>query len=161
MIRYMGQRYKTINEAVGYQQRLVELQAALLSVKLRHLDDWVGRRRKWAALYDEMLTGLPIVLPYEAPYAKHVYYSYATMVEEEERLTMMKFLAEQGVGAFSMYDTMVPMQPCYDYLGYKEEDFPVAGPNARRVLNLPMFPELREDEARRVAEAVRAYYEQK
>jgi dTDP-4-amino-4,6-dideoxygalactose transaminase len=161
MMRYMGQRFKTINEVVGYQLRLVELQAAMLRVKLRHLDDWVARRRKWAALYDEMLTGLPIELPYEAPYAKHVYYSYATMVDEEDRLPLMAFLMDHGVGSFAMYETMVPMQPCYEYLGYKEEDFPVAGPNARRVHNLPMFPEMREDEARRVAETIRAFYEQR
>jgi dTDP-4-amino-4,6-dideoxygalactose transaminase len=161
MLRYVGQRVKFIHEVIGFQERLDELQAAVLSVKLKRLDAWNDRRRRLAAIYDELLAGTPLKLPYVADYAHHVYYSYATLAPSEaQRQALMIYLAERGVGSFAMYPILVPLQGAYTSLGYREEDFPVSGPYARRVLNLPLFETLREDEARRVCETILAFYDQ-
>jgi len=160
MLRYVGQRVKFIHEVIGFQDRLDEIQAAMMSVKLNNLDDWNNRRRKIAAIYDEMLKDTPLQLPYVADYCHHVYYSYATIApSEEERNELLIYLHEHEIGGFAMYPIMVPMQGAYEDLDYKETDFPVGGPNARRVLNLPMFETLREDEAREVATAILSYYD--
>ncbi len=160
MLRYVGQRVKFIHEVLGFQDRLDELQAAMLRVKLKNLDDWNNRRRKIAAIYDEMLKDTPLQLPYVADYCHHVYYSYATMApSEEERKNLLIHLANHDVGGFAMYPILVPMQGAYEELGYSEADFPIGAPYARRVLNLPVFETMREDEARQTAAAVLAYYD--
>ena len=158
VLRYVGQRIKFVHEVIGFQERLDELQAAALSVKLRYLDEWNTRRQKWAALYDQILENAPVVRPYVAPYARHVYYSYAILVKAEERNDLMNFLADRDVGSFAMYPTPVPMLGCYQDLGYQPEDFPVAAEYAERVVNLPVFPHLREDEVCTAAQAVVDFY---
>jgi dTDP-4-amino-4,6-dideoxygalactose transaminase len=160
ILRYVGQRQKFIHEVIGYQMRLDPIQAAALSVKLKYLDDWNSRRRKWASIYDEMLADTPLQLPYVADDVYHVYYSYATIApSEEERTALMQFLWERGIGVFAMYPALVPLQGAYEDLGYSESDFPVSAGYARRVTNLPMFETLREDEVRRAAETVLAFYD--
>jgi len=158
MLRYVGQRIKFVHEVIGYQERLDEIQAAALSVKLRYLESWNDRRRKWAALYDELLANTPVVRPYAAPEVRHVYYSYAILVTKDERDDLMNFLADRDVGSFAMYPTPVPLLPCYADLGYKPEEIPLAAEYADRVVNLPMFPQLREDEVRTAAQAVIDFY---
>jgi dTDP-4-amino-4,6-dideoxygalactose transaminase len=159
MLRYVGQRVKFVHEVIGFQERLDELQAAILLVKLKRLDEWNGRRRRLAAVYDELLVDTPLVLPYVADYAHHVYYSYATLAPgEEERRELMTFLAERGIGTFAMYPILAPLQGAYAHLGYREQDFPVSAPYARRVLNLPMFETLREDEVQQVCAAILDFY---
>lgn len=161
MLRYVGQRVKFIHEVIGFQDRLDELQAAMMSIKLKNLDDWNNRRRKIAAIYDEMLKDTPLQLPYVADYCHHVYYSYATITpNEEERKKLLMFMNEHEIGAFAMYPITVPAQRAYEDLGYKESDFPIGSEYANRVFNLPMFETLREDEAREVARTILAYYDQ-
>jgi dTDP-4-amino-4,6-dideoxygalactose transaminase len=160
ILRYVGQRVKFVHEVVGFQERLDPIQAAILSVKLKRLDDWNSRRRQWAAIYDEMLKETPLQLPYVEDDVYHVYYSYATIVpSEEERTELMSYLLERGIGVFAMYPALVPLQGAYQELGYSEADFPVSGSYARRVLNLPMFETLREDEVRRAAETILSFYD--
>ncbi len=160
ILRYVGQRFKFVHEVIGFQERLDEIQAAVLSVKLKRLDEWNQRRRRWASIYDEMLAGTPLQLPYVAPDVYHVYYSYASIApSEEERNRLLSYLLERGIGAFAMYPALVPMQAAYADMGHKETDFPVAASYARRVLNLPMFETLREDEVRQTAETILAYYD--
>lgn len=159
VLRYVGQRVKFVHEVIGFQERLDEIQAAALSVKLRHLDSWNDRRRKWAVIYDEILAQAPVVRPYTAPYAQHVYYSYAILVEKHERDDLMNFLADRDIGSFAMYPTPVPLLPCYAFLAYEPEQIPVATEYADRVVNLPMFPHLQEAEVRTVAQAVVDFYQ--
>jgi len=160
MIRYVGQRVKFIHEIIGFQDRLDEIQGAMLSVKLKYLDGWDNRRRRIAEIYDKMLADTPLQLPYVADYARHVYYSYATIApSEEERKQLLLYMANHDVGAFAMYPIMVPMQGAYEHLDYKESDFPVGGPYARRVFNLPCFETLREDEAEKIAQTVLGFYD--
>jgi dTDP-4-amino-4,6-dideoxygalactose transaminase len=160
MLRYVGQRVKFIHEVIGFQDRLDELQAAMMSIKLKNLDDWNNRRREIAAIYDEMLKDTPLRLPHVEEYCHHVYYSYATIAPtEEERNDLLVYLNQHEIGGFAMYPIMVPKQGAYEYMGHKESDFPVGASNARRVLNLPVFETFREDEAREVAQAILAYYD--
>ena len=156
ILRYIGQKVKFVYEVVGFNERLDELQAAILRVKLRHLDQWNERRRRWARLYDELLEGLPIALPKESDFAKHVYYAYTILCENREDL--MEWLADRDIGTYAMYPYLVPLVKAYRYLGYKEEDFPIGDRCARQFLCLPMFPELTEEEVRTVGEAIQEYY---
>jgi dTDP-4-amino-4,6-dideoxygalactose transaminase len=156
VLRYMGQHTKYLHEIVGYQQRLDEIQAAVLRVKLRHLEQWIAERRRWAALYDELLAGLPIAPPATAPDVRHVYYAYTVRTPRREAL--IAYLAERGIGCFVMYPLEVPFQPAYHYLGHQAGDFAVADRQVSEILCLPMFAELTEAEVREVAGAIRAFF---
>ena len=156
VLRYMGQHTKYLHEVIGYQQRLDEIQAAILRVKLRHLDTWIEERRCWAALYDELLAGLPIVTPKVRGDVRHVYYVYTIRTPRREEL--IDFLARRGIGSFPMYPLEVPYQPAYEHLGHKMGDFPVADGHVSEILCLPMYPELTEDEVRQVAGAIREFF---
>ncbi|MGQ9683239.1 MAG: DegT/DnrJ/EryC1/StrS family aminotransferase [Anaerolineae bacterium] len=156
VLRYMGQHKKYLHEIIGYQQRLDELQAAILRVKLRHLETWIEERRRWAALYDELLAGTPVVRPQARGDVRHVYYVYTIRTPRREEL--IQFLADRGIGAWPMYPLEVPYQPAYAHLGHKMGDFPVADGHVSEILCLPMYPELTEDEVRKVAAAVREFF---
>jgi len=156
VLRYMGQHKKYLHEIVGYQQRLDEIQAAILRVKLRHLEEWIEERRRWAALYDELLAGLPIVTPKAVGDVRHVYYVYTIRTPRREEL--IDYLAARGIGAWPMYPLEVPYQPAYEQLGHRMGDFPVADGQVSEILCLPMYPELTEAEVRQVAGAIRAFF---
>lgn len=149
MLRYMGQHTKYVHEVVGFQQRLADIQAAVLRVKLKYLEDAIAMRRQWAALYTELLKGLPVITPSEVGDVRHVYYMY--VIRTPHRDAIIRYLAERGIQAQYMYPIEAPYLPAYAHLGYKEGDFPVADMHVKDILCLPMFPELREDEVRRVA----------
>jgi dTDP-4-amino-4,6-dideoxygalactose transaminase len=155
VLRYMGQHTKYLHEVVGFQQRLDELQAAILRVKLRHLEAWIEERRHWAELYTGLLAGLPVITPAAVGDVRHVYYQYTIRTPRRDEL--MHFLAERGIGSQDMYPLEVPYQPAYQHLGYEEGDFPVADAHVKEILCLPMFPELTEEEVRQVAGAIREF----
>ncbi len=155
-LRYMGQHVKHTHEVVGFQQRLDPIQAAILSVKLRHLDEWNRLRQRWAALYDRLLVGLPVVTPGVSSFGTHVYYMYT--IRTPRRAELMAHLAGQGIGTQIIYGTPVPMQPAYRSLGYRESDIPIAAQYAKEYLCLPMFPELKEEEVHEVAMAIRKFF---
>jgi dTDP-4-amino-4,6-dideoxygalactose transaminase len=155
-LRYMGQRAKHVHEILGYQQRLDEIQAAILRVKLRYLDGWIAKRRRWAALYEQLLAGLPVVTPMTAPGNTHVFYLYT--IRAERRDALMAHLTEQGIGTQIIYPILVPFQAAYASLGYRPGQFPVAEAAAKEILCLPIFPELTEGEVHDIAGAVREFY---
>lgn len=157
VLRYMGQHEKYLHEVIGFQQRLDELQAAILRVKLRNLDKWIDERRLWAGLYTELLTGLPVTTPEEIGDVRHVYYQYTIRTPHRDEL--MSFLAERGIDSQNMYPIEVPYQPAYQHLGHKQGDFPVADAHVKEILCLPMFPELTEEEVRSVARAIREFFD--
>ncbi len=156
VLRYMGQEVKGTHLIVGYQERLDPMQAAILQVKLRHLEGWIEQRREIARHYRELLAGLPLRLPVESGDCRHVYYLYTPFVPRRDEL--VAFLEGRGIGTQTIYRTPVPLQPCYAGLGYTAADFPVATRLAGELVNLPVFPELRDDEVQRVGETVRAFY---
>jgi dTDP-4-amino-4,6-dideoxygalactose transaminase len=159
VLRYIGQRVKFVHEVIGFQERLDPIQAAILSVKLKRLDEETERRRNWASIYEKAFAGLPVVTPKVAEYNEHVYYNYTVLVDADKRDDFIAHLVERGIGTFVIYPTLVPLQPCYDFLGYKEEDFPVSGPQAHQLLQLPVYPYLTEEEVERVVDAVTSFFE--
>lgn len=139
--------------ASGRNSRLDGLQAAVLRVRLAKLDEWNGRRRRIAALYDEGLRGLPLRLPVERPGYEHVYHQYVVRVANRERV--QQALAARGIGTAIHYPRALHEQEGFRSLGYRGGQFPVAEKAAAEVLSLPMSPHLTESQAGEVIEAVR------
>ncbi len=145
-----GGRYRHVE--LGYCSRLDELQAAVLRVKLRHLDAWMERRRAIAQRYRTRLGDVPALgLPTERAGARHVYHLFT--VRHAQRDALAKRLGEAGVGTAVHYPMAVPAQPMF---GLGEKAWPEAARAAREVLALPCFPELTDAETDEVAAAVRA-----
>jgi dTDP-4-amino-4,6-dideoxygalactose transaminase len=150
-LRHHGDRGRYQHVEFGYSSRLDELQAALLSVKVRHLDAWTERRRRIAARYRALLGGLGLGLPSERPEARHVYHLFS--VRHPQRDALQKTLADQGVGTAVHYPLPVPGQPVFG--GGGEREYPEAWRAAREVLSIPNFAELTDVEVERVAAVVR------
>lgn len=157
-LRYMGQRgVKHEHLVLGYQERLDELQAAFLRVKLRHLEDQIAGRRRVAARYDEMLADTPVTGPARDVTGRHVYYMYSILAPRRDELAA--YLAERGIRTQVIYPRLVQDQVAYQGLPWRAVgDLPVARSLVPQLLDLPMFAELTDDEVERVASTVRAFY---
>jgi dTDP-4-amino-4,6-dideoxygalactose transaminase len=145
---------------VGYNSRLDALQAAVLTVKLRHLDAWTAARQRNADLYRQRLAGagLPIVLPSTQPWqSRHVYHQFT--IRAARRDALRDFLAAQGIGSEVYYPKPLHLQECFAGLGYRAGDFPEAERLASEALALPVHSELQEGDIEAVAEAVRRFYQ--
>ncbi len=153
MMRNYGQRAKYDHAYLAWNRRLDTIQAAVLRVKVPHLDTWNRSRREIASLYDELLAGAPVVRPYVAPGLEHVYHLYVIQVEGRERL--QEELASRGIGTGIHYPVPIHLQEAYRDFGFGSGSFPVTEANARRVLSLPMYPEMAVADVRRVARTVR------
>jgi dTDP-4-amino-4,6-dideoxygalactose transaminase len=130
------------------------LQAAILSVKLKHLAAWNEARRAHAQFYDELLSGLNgVVLPHEACYARHVYHIYAIRVRM--RYGLMMALAEKGIDCGVHYPIPIHRQKAYHFLNLARGRFPVAERCAEELLSLPMYPELTKNQIEYVVDEIR------
>ncbi|MCX8052297.1 MAG: DegT/DnrJ/EryC1/StrS family aminotransferase [Armatimonadetes bacterium] len=139
---------------IGYNSRLDGIQAAILRIKLKHLDKWVEARRSHAKTYQELLAGIDgVVLPIEKPDARHSYYVYVVRVKDRE--SFMAALKEKGVGSGVHYPVPLHLQPAYAFLGGKEGDHPVAERYAKEIVSIPMFPELTEEQLVKVATVIK------
>lgn len=154
MFRNMGQEVKHRHEFIGMNSRLDTLQAAVLRVKLKHLDPWTEGRRTAAQRYHRLLAGLKLQLPIEADGARHVYHVYA--IQAAKRDQVVQKLNAEGVSAQVHYPHPVHLQPCYRALGYKKGSFPVAEKACSRVLSLPMYPEITETQQSFVADRLKS-----
>ncbi len=143
-----GGRYRHLE--LGFSSRLDEMQAAILRVKLEHVDEWTAACRRIAARYDAALQDAPITRPVERPGAQHVYHLYT--VRHARRDALATALADLGVGTAVHYPIPIPAQPMF---GGDGRAWPEAARASREVLSLPCFAELREDEVEEVARAVR------
>jgi dTDP-4-amino-4,6-dideoxygalactose transaminase len=153
MLRDHGQSRKYYHALMGWNCRMDGIQAAVLSVKLRHLDEANSLRRKHAAEYNEAFAGIDEVLtPLEATYAWHVYHVYAVRVQERD--VVARNLQEKGVGCAVHYPVPIHLQDACRNLGYKKGAFPIAESLADQFLSLPMFPELTEEQIEYVARCV-------
>jgi dTDP-4-amino-4,6-dideoxygalactose transaminase len=131
------------------------LQAAILAVKLRYLEQWNAERREAAGQYRSALSTLEVILPQERQGAAHVYHVF--VIRARQRDELRKFLQERGIETGLHYPLPLHLQPAYRHLGYREGDFPEAERLAREVLSLPMFPGITPAEIREVGECVRAF----
>ena len=157
-LRYMGQAgTKHEHLVLGYQERLDELQAAFLRIKLRQMEDQLAGRRRVAARYDELLADTPLRLPPRDPTGRHAYYQYTVQAPRREEL--QAFLEERGVLTQIMYPKLVPDQGAYRENPWRAaDDLSVARSLVPTVLCLPMFAELTPDEVDRVAFGIRDFY---
>ncbi len=152
LLRNYGQRKKYEHETFGYNTRLDELQAAILLVKLKHLDAWNEKRRKLASLYNELL-GSSVKTPFEADYAKHVYYIYG--VRSKKRDALQSHLEKKGIKTLIHYPIPVHKQKVFS--SCNSQRLEVTERVASEILSLPMFPELTETEVKEVAAAVNSF----
>ena len=156
VLRRHGGRIKYFHERLGYNSRLDELQAAVLRVKLRHLGAWTEARGQVAARYNELLAGLPVTTPQEAPGMHHVYHQYTIRTPRRDELHA--FLKDKGIGTMIYYPLPLHLQEMYAHLGQGEGSFPGAEHAAREVLSLPMYPELTEEQIQEVTRATGQFF---
>jgi len=155
MLRNYGQREKYHHVLRGYNHRLDTLQAALLRVKLKHLDAWNAARRQRAQLYGELLAHSSVILPMEADYAEHVYHLYVIRIEDRDELR--SHLHDKDIATGIHYPIPIHLQPAYRDLGYEKGSFPVTEEYAEQILSLPMYAELTPGSIEYVADAIREY----
>ncbi len=152
MLRNYGQRERYYHSIKGFNSRLDEIQAALLSAKLKHLDHWNERRRSIARYYRENITSTLVQHPREMEYGDHIFHLYVVRVLARE--AFQKRLQQLGVGTMIHYPVPIHLQASYKDLEYKKGDFPVSEQLADSVLSLPMFPELTDDEVAKICSSV-------
>jgi dTDP-4-amino-4,6-dideoxygalactose transaminase len=153
-LRDHGQAAKNLHSTIGWNARMDGIQAAVLSVKLRHLDGANQARREHAQLYDELLADEPrVVRPYVAPYARHAFHIYAVRVQDRDGV--LQRMAEYGVNCAVHYPLPIHLQKAYGFLGLGPGSFPVAERCSCELLSLPMYPELRPEEIELVVEVLK------
>ena len=164
-LRNHGSPQRYYHDEFGWNARMDGIQAAVLRVKMRHIDSWNESRRQIASNYDRLLQeaglmsaklGTPIRSLTVSSHAHHVFHQY--VVRADRRDELRKFLADRKIGTEVYYPVPLHLQECFIYLGYREGDLPESELAAREVLALPMFPELTEDEQRRVVESISDFY---
>ncbi len=153
LLHNYGSREKYIHEEPGTNSRLDPLQAAVLSVKLKHLEDWTARRREIARIYNEGLADLDIVLPHVPQWADPVWHLY--VVRTQNRAALQADLKARGVDTLIHYPRPPHMQDAYASLGIGSDKLPIARDFAKEVLSLPMGPHLTPDAAQQVVDALR------
>jgi len=164
-LRNHGSPQRYLHEELGWNCRLDAIQAAVLRVKLPHVETWNRKRREHAAAYDLLLTqsGLisatgdsPVRVLTRSPHAHHVYHQYVIRAQRRDQLR--QFLTDRKIGTEIYYPIPLHLQPAFAYLGYREGDLPESERAAREVLALPMFPELTDEEQQWVVESIAEFY---
>mgnify|MGYP000020585179 CR=1 FL=1 len=152
MLRDWGAEKKYHHEIIGYNMRMEGIQGAVLRVKLKYIEKWTEMRRAAAARYAEMFAGTDVQIPAELEDRRHVYHVYAIRTPDRER--WMKVLGEKGIATGIHYPFPLHTLKAFDFLGYKQGQFPHAEKAAAEVMSLPMYPELTGDMQQVVADAV-------
>jgi dTDP-4-amino-4,6-dideoxygalactose transaminase len=155
MLRNYGEEERYYHTIRGFNSRLDEIQAALLRVKLRHLDAWNDRRREIAAHYAERIHHPEIRLPAEAPWARHVYHLY--VVRAPRRDALREHLAAREIGSQIHYPVPIYRQQAYAHLGVPPGDCPEAERAMAEILSIPVYPELTEEQVEAVVEGVNSF----
>jgi len=155
LLREHGARPKYHHSVLGTNSRLDALQAAILRVKLRHLDRWSEMRAKNAALYDHLFEGSRVGRPWRDPRARHIYNQYVIRVKDRDGLRNV--MTERGIGTEVYYPVPLHLQQCFAALGYQAGDLPNSEAAASETLALPIYPELGEERLRYVAATVREF----
>jgi len=156
MIRDHGQSKKYHHAMIGWNGRMDGIQGAILSVKLKYLDNWNNARRKNAQLYAQLLETVDGVQPpREMDYARHIYHVYA--VKAKNRDALMAALSDKGISCGIHYPVPIHLQNAYKYMGAVKGSFPVAETCAEEIVSLPMFPELTDEQIHFVAGEIRRF----
>ena len=158
VFRNYGSEKKYYNKIKGLNSRLDELQAAILRIKLPHLNSLTDSRKAIAQRYAELLTDCPaIILPFVNTKADHVYHLYVIQCERRDKL--QQYLSANGVGTMIHYPVPPHLQEAYQSLGYKQGDFPMAEQLAKTCLSLPLFPGMTDEQVTTVADHVKRFFQ--
>lgn len=156
MIRDHGSERRYYHDLIGLNGRLDEIQAVVLRAKLPHLLEYNDLRRQHAHQYNELLAGLPIKTPVEAPNNYHIYYTY--VIQAPSRDALQVWLKDRGIGTGIHFPVPLHLQNAMSYLGYKVCDFPVTEDIVQKVISLPMYPELTSEQIEFVARSIKEFY---
>ena len=157
MLRNHGSKQKYYYLIPGFNSRLDELQAAILRVKLRHIEKWISERRRKAAFYVRLLKGVEgVETPYEAPWGFHMF-NYYTIRVRNGRGELQKSLASHGIATAVYYPLSLHLQEVYRSLGYKSGDFPRSEQAQEQVLSLPIYPELEEKQVEEITKVIKDF----
>jgi dTDP-4-amino-4,6-dideoxygalactose transaminase len=159
VLRNHGCKQKYYHLIPGFNSRLDELQAAILRVKLRHLDDWIELRRQKASVYSQLFDQIDgVEPPYAAPDSYHIFNYYTVRLENGKfnRDNLRRNLNTKGVATAIYYPLSLHLQQVYKSLGYKPGDFPESEKAQKEVLSLPLYPELGDDKIERIARAIKS-----
>lgn len=160
VMRNIGQAQKYKHDIFGLNSRLDTIQAAILLVKLRHLNSWNEKRRKLALSYDKYLSNLPVVLPPKAT-KEHLGNFHLYVIRSSKRDELIKFLNIKGVSVGIHYPIPLHLQKSLLSLGYKKGDFPITEEYASQILSLPIFPELTIKEIRMICKLIEEFFSNK
>jgi len=167
-LRNHGSRERYFHDEIGWNSRLDGMQAAVLRVKMKHLEEWNRQRRERASTYDSLFVRAgfrsgnssnpqsPVQFLECLPEVHHIYHQY--VIRAQRRDELKKFLGDRGVGSEVYYPLSLHQQKCFAYLGYREGDLPESERAAREVLALPIFPEITEAEQTYVVETIAEFY---
>ena len=160
VLRVHGGKPKYFHALIGGNFRIDELQAAVLRVKLRHLDGWTAARQRNAAFYSAAFAattlGGRVVTPTAAPGQRHIFNQYIVRVHDRDALKA--HLAQRSIGTEIYYPVPLHLQQCFAYLGHKVGDFPQSERAAAETLALPVYPELSEQQLQYVVDGVAEFY---
>jgi dTDP-4-amino-4,6-dideoxygalactose transaminase len=159
LLRCYGEKRKYEHVLKGGNNRLDEIQAAILRVKLKYLDQWNEERRKRVLIYKKMLEHTGVICPTEKEQAKHVYHLF--VIRTKKRNPLQTFLKEKGIGTLIHYPIPIHLQKAFRELGYRRGDLPLTEQYAREILSLPFFPEMTESEIEGVATQIRIFISEK
>lgn len=154
-----GMKVRYYHDTIGVNSRLDTIQAAVLRVKLRHLDAFNEARQKAAAYYDRELSGLHgITIPVRAPYTSHIFHQYTLRIDGDERNNLRECLENEGIPSMIYYPVPLHMQKAYAHLGYRPDDFPVTTLLTGEVLSLPMHTEIDSEQLEYITGCIRSKY---
>lgn len=154
-LRTHGGAHKYYNEMLGYNSRLDAIQAAILSVKLKYLDQWNAARRKRAYFYNELFKDVEqIITPVEAKGNECVYHQYTIRVPREKREPLFTHLKDKQIGVQIYFPVPLHLQQCFAYLGYKTGDLPEVEKAVSEIISLPIYPEITDSQQEEVAETI-------
>jgi dTDP-4-amino-4,6-dideoxygalactose transaminase len=158
MVANHGQQKRYYHEVVGCNSRLDTVQAAILDIKLRHLDEYIAARTKAADFYDKAFVGNPkITTPYRAPYQKHVFHQYTLILEGVDRDGLNEYLASKGIPSMIYYPVPGHRQKMFDSFDLQVQDMEVTDWLTERVISLPMHTELDEEQMNFITSSVLEY----
>ena len=149
-----GALIKHQHQIEGMNSRLDGMQAAILSVKLKHILEWNDNRLKNGFLYNELLDGVEgVAIPKINENVKHVFHLY--VIRTDKRNALQKYLSEKGISTGIHYPTPLPLLPAYKYLNHTPSDFPIASNYMDKILSLPMYPELKEEQIHHIVNCIK------
>lgn len=158
MLRNYGQSKRYYHDIVGINSRLDEMQAAILSAQIPFVEEWNERRREIADRYNRGLADV-VKTPIEAEGRKHVYHLY--VIQTEYRDELQEYLLEQGIQCLIHYPNPAHLQKAYSFLGYKPGSLPQTEKVVKRILSLPMFPELSNEQVDAVIDGIKSFYSER